>query len=736
MAHYKAASFLALGEGSQPVRIFGDLEDPIVMAPGIQPSGIVRMRVPRHEFTKLATRTGVSGTLELWFTSDGRSEQAADVSLADWVLLPRVDEIHSGFERDEDGELDPTQPRVYEQRWYLADKRYSFVLRPPVVTGLANGPGSSEEPEVGGQPVWSAAEAATRLLAAMGIDELVHVDTSIAEVPAPANIDWRMSDAPGEWIKFEQHSRHILVLRADGRYSLYGKGSGEPTGLPEAKWELHGDSHEVDSDAPPYVIFTSAPNRIQVERTFTLAQFEYVGLEADGRIVRIDELSYTTDEYYDWGEAIRDGFAEYPPASRHLALQSIGRFFKFWDDWRETYLPLLAERAGTVGDRSLAVRVMHSGAHLFDPIKGAAANASGLREVFGVQFDPRIGLVILPRPAWKLSEEIATVPEWYTKCMRLLHSDELQITATYEYKTGGSVDFFMLGYTRGSGGAIAQLGNPAGYLASDQALVVRMPNWHPYERRNEIINAHEMRTEAEAMAGALLSAGPDGIRTRRFKGFHAVNCSGAISEVRWNFDKLTTEVKVQAFHLPASGLAQAAKRAQGRAGSPGSSNQRQLLDQAARESRNGSGVAAPAVRAGFGLPFAGLGGPVPDTWKLGVVLDGQELAPPQATTYPEEEGLPVGYWFDEVDRLTLQSFSGSATRDDEGNYVLTETVPYADGPNTAWHKLTPGAFFDFVTVDEEHRCMRPPGVPGVGANGDLLATVEGVAEWETPALPG
>ncbi len=197
-------------------------------------------------------------------------------------------------------------------------------------------------------------------------------------------------------------------------------------------------------------------------------------------------------------------------------------------------------------------------------------------------------------------------------------------------------------------------------------------------------------------------------------GSRTIRVGSMVTRVTWDWAKKATRLATDFGELDPVGASGQARRGGGRTASPSAS--------------------APGREANLPVRWP-LDHGTP-SWRVGVVLNGQELEPQQPTTYPESEGSPTGWWFDEVDPITLETFPGSTTRDADDSYTLTAAVPYAEGTNSVWHAMVPGSYFRFTTIDDSHKCLRPACLPAAGVEGDLLAMGEHAADWETPFTPG
>lgn len=177
---------------------------------------------------------------------------------------------------------------IYDRRWRWRWGRISgrYNIRTSA---------SQDDPDEG--TVRSPQELAALCLAAVG-----EADYDIAQLPDTTRpyIDWEYDTNPAEALALLAESLGCrLGLGTDDHAHIWSLGEGDL--LPEARaldW-----SYGVDpADRPDSIVLATAPIRIQAD-----LELEAVGVDVDGAIVPIDELSYTPSVGWD---ALGDDAAE------------------------------------------------------------------------------------------------------------------------------------------------------------------------------------------------------------------------------------------------------------------------------------------------------------------------------------------------------------------------------------------------------------------------------------------
>lgn len=251
----------------------------------------------------------------------------------------------------------------------------------------------------------------------------------------------------------------LIVLGLDNRIYIGPNGMGPiypPNGL---EFEPYIDTYPADHPAEVHAVF--APTRFQMK-----VQLEAVGLDTDGAVKPIDELSYAVD----WESEIPGVWGSVPDGEeRQLARDTVYRWFRVKefagggldlpvDEYTiseiDDILPILPGLV-TASENNYPTRPFVDGYFFNSDLKGINEEEDAFArwdDAFVLDYEH--GIVKFPYPVYKVTSAGArTIPELYLNCAFEARSDPMGGKWGYEYA-----------YAIGQ-----QLSVGAGYVQVDQA---------------------------------------------------------------------------------------------------------------------------------------------------------------------------------------------------------------------------------------------------------------------------
>lgn len=561
---YPRACF-AVQISGQTVRVWGRLDE-LELTAGIAPN-VAELRVPKHEYAKLGGDYSRSGNVELYWSS----ETVPDVTLKLWS----IDHVEDTIVGAAPGEA---QASVQEKALFLTDRRWEFTggRGGYVFWGLVNqvspdGKTISNPIAVEGHGDALDHYELIRLLGAkmqrasggyyLDPD---YIPTSLAIAAKPRNLRLDGAHIPSTLAKLVEEAEAAFTVDTQGHYYVYRLGSDSLPAEPPGSGKL--------SDVPPdkklpfepnlarnarggTVVITSAPQRIlQQEETYCYTHWDYVGLDTDGAVKWLGQLSYNpTGLTESLVLKYRNGFATLTDEQRACAEASVMRMVRLAEAQRASMLPILTRGVDVVADdattdRALGVRVQAKCA-----VKAGDVwvNSDEWIEIAGFRVDPRGGIITFAQPLFRVEPSGVILGREHAD---VLGANQLRVTFCHEAQSERSYeDFFVRAYRLdGGGNLIAADAEAALAPEGGDVRVIRMPELVALRNKaGGIENEAELVALAQGVAGRLLK-NPEGVETIRCVGLHNVSPTGTISSVRWDLRQGLTTVQRLAYYLARS----------------------------------------------------------------------------------------------------------------------------------------------------------------------------------------
>lgn len=557
----------------QEVRVWGET-DGVELSAGMWPN-VVEMRVPVHEYAKLAGDFDRIGDLELYFSDPA----APDLTLVGWVLGDVRDAL-----RGKPAGGDAHQ--VIAKTLVLQDRRWEFMsgrggLSPFGLvnessgdgTKVSNPPGSvfnknrTEFSSPTGATAWMIVVAlAGRLGYATGLerigDDLIPAALDTEPMPRDVNLDGVHLPTAIQQV-LDAHEA-IWCLRPDGTYRIHMLTDGEvgelsdPLAPAAPARELPSDLTTMRQNVPAIVVVTSAPSRA-VNRVGAVGPspvgdvyWEFVGREMDGSLCRLEDLSYfKSSDCDDLAEWTRRGFTGVAAGAYMAAKASVWRILRLGGPDRHLYLPLLTQGVEELLDADGTPRAL-PGVLVNARVAERRAdyrwyNNTDLVGLSGFGIDPVNGLLIFPRRLGSVTVDGAPGPGEY---FEPLGAEDVEVEWHHEVMDQGDLrDFWAVGFERNASGQVVDKDvDDALSESGTDVQFIRMPELREYRVDGEVINGDSLAAVARPVAEKILSHEGQ-IRRRRFVGFHDVSPNGAIPTVRWRLSDGTTEIEERTYFI-------------------------------------------------------------------------------------------------------------------------------------------------------------------------------------------
>lgn len=242
------------------------------------------------------------------------------------VTLPNLDVVEQREHSAEDGEY--TEIQVRDRRWKWAKQSH--------VTGVWN------RPEADGSTIPAALQKSARELVALCLDAMGETGYDVSALPNDFYpfVQWEFE--PAARAANEVCAMCGCTLSLDGSDNVevvkLGVGDDPPAADRESQDEAETSTEKAD-------VYLVRGGRKAIQRTSTL---ETVGLDTDGTIQALADLSYYADALTKWGSMYAAALAHFQAwdnatdrAKYVAASQSVGRWFRVPADDR-VYLPALA----------------------------------------------------------------------------------------------------------------------------------------------------------------------------------------------------------------------------------------------------------------------------------------------------------------------------------------------------------------------------------------------------------
>lgn len=566
------------------VRVFGKLDGEFVWTTGLSP-GVLQLLVPRSEFSKLGgDYTGVVD-VEFYFRNDP-AQGTPDFELKNW-------NIWDNEETDWGQDQASGTVGVMERRLTLLDFRriYRRGQGGLLTVGLlnetrpsGNTPANPDDPTL---PLVTLYDAIVLCLNAMQLGSLIPlVPDGLRVITAPRDLDWRGAHAPTELAKLLEMADLVFCPKADGTPTIaqidptrpitVPNSVNEPAdgGEPAVSHELSWETVYLLDDRPDLVIVTSAP-AYSVKQTSLIginaATIDFVGLETDGALKPLAQLSYSGGSAQTLSEVIADGW-QFGDADTYMAAQrSAFRLLQVshqpqgeTPNINKRRLPILtrlAEIGYVVGaDESQVERYLRPS--LFAKCamldNGGWRNQTQRRLIPCDVFDPATGTVrsdlilgtVDPNPAASSTRGF----------VGLQGTDDVELRFAHEARDEDQPhkQFYVSVWATNDAGQIVQIQNEPDVLAAlvnPASFVISAPELRAFVIEGIQINRFWLDKHAEQLARSVLTRGARQVATRRFRGFHLFEPSGQISEVRISQDQLLTAIDVNRHFLPRARLA-------------------------------------------------------------------------------------------------------------------------------------------------------------------------------------
>ncbi|MCE5280203.1 MAG: hypothetical protein ABFD92_00025 [Planctomycetaceae bacterium] len=554
--------------------------DEIELTPGMMPN-VFAIRMKTTEFGKFYGTFDRDVDVEI-FLSD---PDTPDVTLVGW----HVDYVEDSLYGRLPGEA---AYQVLEKTLYIADRRWEFTdgRGGNAFIGLVNrvtASGKSVENIVnglaaGGLDVYGVLELLIGSVANGGglmqftsdqpaykidsIDEDSY--TALAAMPKPRDLKLDGAHVPSAVNEVLDAAGAVWSVKTDGTYQIHAIGVGaEP--VIDAALALPADAINPRSTKARAVVITSAPRRRILQETIFGVDgndLEYVGVDSDGKIKPLDQLSYITAT----GKTAKAVFQGLlvditDAAKRALALSSLYRMIRLSGVEADRRVPILSRAVDSFADsegaaeRPAPVRVW---------AKRAVQRPTGMMgqnlwfncddwvEITGFNVDWANGVISFYDPIGRVADEGFA---WLEPGFEPLAANQFKMTFAHEKAQSGATfeNYFAKAYRLNQAGVVEvyDLATALSPAAKD-IKVISMPEL--VEMRTKVAGEDEVslngtEVEAAALAVATRVLSPNGeVKKCIFKGFHDVSPNGNISGVKWSMRECTTEYELRNWYVSKS----------------------------------------------------------------------------------------------------------------------------------------------------------------------------------------
>ncbi len=538
--------------------------DAVELSAGIWPN-VVALHVPKHEFSKLSGDYNRQGNLQLYFSNP----TTPDVTLTGWSIDHVGDSIT--------GKLVGQAKEVVEKVLYLTDRRWEFLdgRGGHLFKGLVNQT-TPDGKGVFNQGNGLAASGITYFTAINALQARMQYASGLArfsndlippemntDLPKPRDLKWDGVHCPSEMQRVLEEAEGVWILKTAGTYDIDMLGTGDLPTLPAEKL-LPGDSNNGRNTRPETVVITSAPQRAICQQTVTgisTSGWEYVGIDTDGSLKPLANLSYVIASGKTAQALVRENFASLSNEAFQLAAQSLFSMIRLAGSSRANKLPILTRTSEVAEDadgtdRPLPVRVA---AKVAQHKNGRYYNSTALCGLQGYKVDPVNGVIIFPGLLGKVSDD--GVVHFRAKFVAL-GSGDLEVTFSHESHenlTGETpkpwLDYWAFAFTHNAGGTVIDADLDAAMSPSAQDVrILRLPEliefrkWDDESSLWESLNIVELYDDSKKVAGRILKD-PEAVKTYHYIGFHSVSPNGNIPSVRWDFRKCTTTFDYRTYFI-------------------------------------------------------------------------------------------------------------------------------------------------------------------------------------------
>jgi hypothetical protein len=343
-----------------------------------------------------------------------------------------------------------------------------------------------------------------------------------ADPPDGPHVEWAFESARAELERLLEYGGYVLALNLDGTVHIWRTGDGlEPVAYTERpQFRVPSELTTMPTWRPTQVVVTTAPRRVRDEVTLP-GPWEAVGEETDGRIIPIDQLSYTPGE--GWLSAAAKGFDSIPSDEcRTLASKCVLKWFRI-PPGNDAKLPLLEDRTTIVDGVRAKAKVWARYAFLH---KGTKTWRSSEGEPpINWQLDQKVGIIKFGRPCACISKDgVLKLEE--TEFV----SPYVQVTFGFEVRNPAEPDSEYYCYTAGTPG---------------RERVISLPTGTLYRIEGVDQNKAELDAIAERLAARILAEPASREQGARvIFGYWDVNCNGNVVAVRW-MPRWTTEYELR-----------------------------------------------------------------------------------------------------------------------------------------------------------------------------------------------
>lgn len=454
---------------------------------GVQP-GVFRLRsAAEPTFAKYI------GTLRLKYGTN-------EITFRDCILGPHVQRVHKGR-------------HAYQWSIKVYDKRWKW--RYPRISGQYN------IRDCGGQIIESTRKTFTELLSLL-LNALNEPQTLFADIPDTyPEVRWDNAYAAREleWL-LDWHGL-VLAPQLDDDIRIERLGSGQ--GLPVSN----------DNISPVYTYNqTVMPSSVHVRTGPTIFQsliwLEAVGLDTDGTIKRINDLSYKPAG--GWETQWYNNFADVAPILRHLAFRTVWRWYRLQSQYSD------------VGNASVETM---ANLRLLDRLAESHADDSGN----GRCLDPVVTGVYWPLSDHKANNDIDLVysgPFKLNKERQIVEfeypvikwsangfptSADLKLYVAYN-AVGPTGEYINEVFTQSVSGSIANTGP----RVEKRPYLRRVRNFaSPYGVYNGD-NFNQVQLEADEYLKAVISTYASTLEADMlYGGLLPINLTGNVAQVRWRW---------------------------------------------------------------------------------------------------------------------------------------------------------------------------------------------------------
>ena len=533
--------------------------DELTLAAGFAPNKFC-MFMPGAEYEKIKDHVEKPGKLEIFFSDPTKP----DLTLDGWFVVDVYDDIVGV-------PVGKNSTEVLQCQVFLSDRRYEFQCGRSGVVQL----GVFNKKEPGGLKVKNANFSAVAKKQASrhyimqkilkdlhnwsGLPSLNDIPPGMADVTPPENFNCdgvpaitALNDLCFSPSKKQQYCQ--LAVGMDAKYRLYMIGDKSPSypadnhpGL------LPYTDNNCDIRSGKYIVVTASEPNQKTETNIQIKglpnqqglHFEYCGVDTDGSIKPVNDLSYIKDYA---GDAV-DFFKNFEksPCGNNLEsrLFTIIKLAHPDSDELAKYLPMLRKIPPKAGDNQPADSIHLVGQHIKASNEYDYYGTTTSTKLYPERVDLENGILDFGQHCHlgtmsNIAEFVEDTFEPYNNVNGPI------VKFAHVVRDGTIADrYYSKAYTRDANGNVTEVDLSVATAKGAKTTYHVIDNF--WREENGAVNNETRLNELSLNYAKQIFAGETKSSTRTLKGLHAINCDGVISAVTWDFQKMTTQYEVNGY---------------------------------------------------------------------------------------------------------------------------------------------------------------------------------------------